>query len=198
MNPSSTVQQLQQRISEMQSVRLDDRALPTAAGARKLFAGASLRSGSSYTVHGSTQLVLALLAEVSVADFWCGAIGVANIGAESAAHDGISLERWITIPKPGIHAMGITGTLSKVFTGLILRPPSYVAPHEAERLSAKLREHGAVLLVLGEWHRSEGTLQVDHSAWSGLDAGHGMLADRALTIRSNDRRGKTRHTVGQG
>ena len=195
MNRSATVQQLQQRITEMQSLRLDDRALPTADAARDLLPGRALRSGASYSIHGSTQLARALLSEVSAAGSWCGAIGLPGLGAEAAATLGIALDRWISIPHPGEHAVGIAGTLSEVFTGIILRPTTRVEPREAERLSAKLRENGAVLLVLGDWPRCESTLRVEGSAWSGLGAGHGLLGDRELTISSDDRRGLGRHTV---
>ncbi|GAA2187284.1 hypothetical protein GCM10009786_11520 [Leucobacter alluvii] len=195
MNSPATVRSLQQRISEMQPVRLDARVLPTLEGLRPLLPGGSLRMGASYAVRGSRQLALAMLAEASASGAWCGVIGDASFGAEAAAALGIALDRCVVIPHPGEDALGLTGALAEVLTVLLLTPPSRPSPGEAERISARLREHDAALVVSGEWPRPESTLHVTASRWNGLGHGHGMLANRELVVQSQDRLGARRHTV---
>ncbi|QAB17590.1 hypothetical protein Leucomu_06330 [Leucobacter muris] len=195
MNSVATVRSLQQRITEMQPLRLDDRALPTASGLRPLLPGGSLRKGASYAVHGSTQLALALLAEVSSAGSWCGVIGCPAFGAEAAAALGVALDRCVLVPCPGPDALGIAGALSEVLTVVLLRPPQRVGPGEVERISARLREHGSALVAVGDWPRPESTMRVTGSRWRGLGEGHGLLEERELTVQTQDRRGTARHTV---
>lgn len=192
---SSTVHSLQQRISEMQPLRLDDRALPTAEGLRTLLPGGALRRGACYAVHGSSLLSLALIAEASASGSWCGVIGYPAFGAEAAADLGVSLERCVLIPDPGAQALALAGSLSEVLALVVLRHPGSVRPGEAERIGAKLREHGSALIVQGDWPKPETALHVTGSRWEGLGTGHGILASRDLAVRSQDRRGVRHHTV---
>ncbi|WP_449279736.1 hypothetical protein [Leucobacter sp. GX0328] len=202
MNSAGTVASLQQRISEMQPLELDDRALPTAAGLRPLLPGGALRRGSSYAVKGSRQLALALLAEPSAAGSWCGIIGCDTLGAEAAASLGVALDRCAVVPRPGEFAVGIAGSLAEVVTVVLLAAPrgtrSRVSGGDAERIAARLREHGSALVVLGDWPRTESVLRVTSSRWHGLGAGSGLLGGRDLTVESHDRRGVRQHTVRFG
>ena len=84
MNQLATVRSLQQRISEMQPLRLDEGGLPVAPELRSLLPGGALRKGSSVAVSGSLHLALALLGEASRGGAWCGAIGLPQLGFEAA------------------------------------------------------------------------------------------------------------------
>lgn len=195
MNPLATVDALQQRISEMQPLRLDERALPTAAGLRPLLPGGALRRGGSYAVHGSWQLALAFLAEASAAGSWCGVIGCETLGAEAAAGLGVALDRCAVIPRPGPHAVGLAGSLAEVLTVVLLVPHGRVRPGDAERVSARLREHGSALVAVGDWPRTDAELRVTASRWHGLGRGGGVLSSRELSVETRDRRGVRRHAV---
>lgn len=195
MNSSATVRSLQQRITQMQPLRLDDRALPTAPELRPLLPGGALRKGASYTVQGSQQLALALLTAASAAGVWCGVIGVPDFGAEAAAALGIALDRCVLIPDPGAEAIGLTGALSEVLTVVLLRLPTRPRSGDTERIAARLREHGSALVVTGDWPHPESALRVTGSRWSGLGHGHGALSGRELSVQSHDRRGITEHRV---
>lgn len=195
MNSPTTVRTLQQRITEMQPLRLDDRALPTSPGLRTLFPGGSLRKGASYSVQGSQQLALSLLSEASSSGAWCGVIGCPTFGAEAATAMGIALDRCILIPEPGSDALGLSGALSEILTVVLLVPSTRPRPGEVERISARLREHGTALVVAGEWPHPESSLRVTASKWQGLGTGYGFLDEREIAVQSQDRRGTLRHTV---
>lgn len=195
MNSTTTVRSLQQRITEMQPLRLDDRALPTAPGLRSLLPGGALKKGASYSVRGSQQLALSLLSEASASGAWCGVIGCPTFGAESATALGIALDRCILIPEPGSDAIGLSGALSEILTVVLLVPSERPRPGEVERISARLREHGTALVIAGEWPHPESALHVTASKWEGLGAGYGFLDEREIAVQSQDRRGTLRHTV---
>lgn len=195
MNQLATVRSLQQRISEMQPLRLEDGGLPVAPELRPLLPGGALRKGSPTSVVGSLQLILALLADASASGIWCGAIGLPHLGLESVDRLGIALDRFVLVPDPGKHALGIAGMLSEVLGALVLVPGQRYTPGEIERLHARLREHGTVLVVVDDWPRSDTSLRLLDSRWSGVGCGHGVLDTQQLTVRSLDRRGQRRHTV---
>ncbi|RZT64658.1 hypothetical protein [Leucobacter luti] len=195
MNPSATVRSLQQRITQMQPLRLDDRALPTAAPLRPLLPGGALRMGSSYSVHGSLSLALALLTAASAAGSWCGIIGIPTFGAEAAAALGIALDRCILIPHPGADTFGLAGALSEVLTVVLVHAAERPRHGDTERISARLREHGSALITTSSWPHPESSLRVTGSRWSGLGQGEGILGDRELSVQSEDRRGQQQHLV---
>src|SRR5690606_18161459 len=107
MNAAAPLPLLQQRIDEMQPLRLDERTLPTARGLAPLLPGGALKAGATYAVRGSWQLALAFLAEASQGGAWCGVLGCPAFGAEAAASLGIALDRCVLIPDPGAHALSL-------------------------------------------------------------------------------------------
>ena len=195
MSSAVSLPDLRQRISEMQPLRIDERALPTAPALGALLPGGALRAGAAYSVQGSWQLALAFLAEASQGGAWCGVLGCPGFGAEAAVSLGIALDRCVLIPSPGPHALALAGTLSETLSVVVARFESRVAHADIERLSARLREHGSALVVVGDWARSESRLTVTSSRWTGLGAGYGALESRELTVQSEDRRGVRRHAV---
>lgn len=195
MNQLATVRSLQQRITEMQPMRMGEGGLDVASALRPLLPTGALKKGAPTSVRGSLLLTLALLREASANGAWCAAVGVPDLSFEAANTLGIALERFIVIPNPGRHALSIAGMLSEVMSAIVLCPQHRPGTGESERLHARLRDHGTALIVTGDWPRSDTALRVAASSWSGLGRGHGMLDTHVLTVRSLDRRGQRVHTV---
>lgn len=194
MNQLATVRSLQQRIVAMQPARLTD-GLPTPQSLKPLLPGGAVRKGAAISVQGSLHLALSFMHEISQSGAWCGVIGVPNLSVEAAAQTGLNLERLVLVPTPGKHMLGVAGMLSEVLTALVLAPATAPAPGEIERLNARLRDHGTALVILGNWPRSDISLQVTGSRWGGLESGYGMLRTHELSVRSTDRRGERTHIV---
>lgn len=195
MSSPALLPSLQQRINEMQPLRMGVRNLPTAAGLAPLLPGGALAAGATYSVRGSWQLALSFIAEASRQGAWCGVLGCPHFGAESAVSLGIALDRCVLVPTPGKHGLSIAGSLSETLQVLVARFDHGTSAAYAERLSARLREHGTALIVFGEWARTESRLSVVNSHWAGLGTGTGTLTGRELTVVSEDRRGTQRHAV---
>jgi hypothetical protein len=62
--------ELQSRIRQMQSTKLDSRSIPTHPVIARLLPGGGLQEGSIYSVTGSATLLMALLAGPSAAGSW--------------------------------------------------------------------------------------------------------------------------------
>ncbi len=161
---------------------------PALAG---LLPDGGLRPGAAYRVTGGA-LLLALLAEPSAAGAWCSVVGVPEFGAEAARSAGIVLERLALVPEPEQRWLSVVAALSEVMGVVAVRPPGQVGQADANRLAARLRERGCVLLVCGEWPRAEATFSLGRTQWSGLGEGYGYLEGREVEVTARSRNGFTR------
>lgn len=73
--------------------------------------------------------------------------------------------------------------LADVLSVVLARAPEKVAPAEAARLGARLRERSAVLLVLGPWPQSEAVLHVNGYEWAGSDRATDISPSRNSSSR---------------
>ncbi len=186
---SSTVSELQSRILQMQSTKLDSRSIPTHPSIGALLPGGSLREGAAYSVDRSMTLLMALLAGPSAAGSWCGVVGVPEFGVEAAERFGIDLARLVLVPDPGDQWLAVTAAIADVMGVVATRPPKRASDASVARLAARLRQRGATLLVLGTWPQSEAMLSLSHSSWSGIGHGHGHLEAREVTVTVSSRVG---------
>jgi hypothetical protein len=188
----ATVEQLQSRIRQMQATRLDTRLIATHPAIAPLLPGGGLKEGATYSVDSSTTLLMALLAGPSAAGSWCGVVGVPEFGVEAAQRFGIDLERLVLVPHPGDQWLGVTAAVADVLGVVVTRPPRRANDSSVSRLTARLRQRGATLIVLGPWPQSEAMLSLSESSWSGIGQGHGHLSARQVTVTVSSRVGRSR------
>lgn len=186
------VLELQSRIRSMQSKKLDSRSLPTHPAIARLLPGGGLQQGSVYSVTGSATLLMALLAGPSAAGSWCGVVGVPEFGIEAAARFGVDLERLVLVPNPGDQWLGVTSAIADVMGVVVTRPPRRASDSSVARLSARLRQRGSTLIVLGTWPQSDAMLSLSRSDWSGIGNGHGYLEARQATVTVTSTGGRPR------
>jgi hypothetical protein len=197
MSAASTIGQLQQRIRSMQATKLDSRLIPTHPALADLLPGGGLKQGAVYSVepaangYGAT-LLLALLAGPSAAGSWCGVVGVPEFGIEAAASFGIDLERLVLVPNPGDQWLAVTAAIADVMTVVVTKPPRAASEGNLARLTARLRQRGSTLIVVGShsaWSQSEAMLSLSQSSWSGIGDGYGHLSARQVTVTVSQRAG---------
>jgi hypothetical protein len=186
---AETVQQLQERIRGMQATKLQSNRIPTHPAIADLLPGGGLQEGATYSVAGSGALLMALLAGPSAAGSWCGVVGVPEFGVEAASRFGIDLERLVFVPHPGEQWLAVTAAIADVMSVVVAKPPKRASDSQISRLSARLRQRGSTLIVLGTWPHSDAMLSVSHSDWSGIGDGHGYLEARQATITVTSRVG---------
>ena len=186
----ATVDELQARIRSMQTTTLDTRTIPTHPAIARLLPGGGLKEGATYSVENSAILLMAMLAGPSAAGSWCGVIGVPEFGVEAAQHFGIDLERLVLVPHPGEQWLGVTAAIADVISVVVTRPPKRASDSSVARLSARLRQRGATLIVLGPWPQSEAMLSLSDSHWVGIGQGNGHLSARQATVTVSSRMGR--------
>ncbi|WP_091505197.1 MULTISPECIES: hypothetical protein [Amycolatopsis] len=162
------------------------RLLPVRPDLRDLLPGGGLRRGGTVAVHGSTSLLLALLAEATATGSWAAAVGMPNLGLVAAEELGVEVGRLALVPRPGVEIASVAAALLDG-VDLVAVAPGGVAPSVARRLSARARHRGAVLLSLGPWPGAELELTCVTAQWTGLDSGAGHLRSRRLEVRVSGR-----------
>lgn len=187
---SARTRELQQRIQRLQQTKPDTRNLPTHPVIAKLLPGGALRQGAVYSVQNSAALVMALLAAPSAAGSWSGIVGVPEFGIEAASGFGIDLDRLALVPHPGDQWLAVTAALADVMGIVVTRPPQRASDSSVSRLSARLRQRGTTLIVLGAWPHSEAMLSLERVDWHGIGDGHGHLAARQATVTVTSRIGQ--------
>jgi hypothetical protein len=183
----ATVEELQARIRSMQATKLDTRLIPTHPAIGRLLPGGGLKQGAAYSVEDSAALVMALLAAPSAAGSWCGVVGIPEFGVEAAQGFGIDLDRLVLVPHPGDQWLAVTAAVADVLGVVVTRPPKRASDSSVSRLTARLRQRGATLIVLGPWPQSEAMLSISESTWTGIGNGHGHLAARQVTVTVSSR-----------
>jgi hypothetical protein len=176
------VRELQSRIRQMQATKLDSRLVPTHPAIAGLLPGGGLKQGAVYSIDRSTMLLMSLLAPPSQAGSWCAVVGIPEFGVEAAEHFGVDLERLVLIPHPGDDWLAVTAAVADVMAVVVTRPPKRASDSSLARLSARLRQRGATLLVFGAWPQSEAMISLSAPQWHGIGAGHGHLTAREVTV----------------
>ncbi len=188
-------------------VRAVERILPVAGPAGELLAGGGLRRGSVVEVcgapgAGATSVALGLAAAAGAAGEWAVAVELAGgsgtgrpsggaLGGLAALDAGVDLERFAVVRgvtrerwAPVVAALLDCG-------GVVLaETPRGLRPAAAERLAARARQQGAVLVALGAWPagvarrlRATGRVAAVVAAASG---GDGALVPGAPRLRVDD------------
>lgn len=174
---STTLSELQARVNQMQG-RPAAQPVATHPALSGLL---QLQTGSSYSVT-SGSLAIALMAGPSTDGAWCGVVGSAELGLEAAAAAGVELRRTILVPDPGDAWLEVAAALIDVVGVVVVRATGKVSEREAARLSARLRQRGAILISWGDWPRPEARLTMRDIEWDGLGRGHGHLQARRVTV----------------
>jgi hypothetical protein len=174
-----------------------ERLLPVLPPLETLLPAGGLRRGSVVSVAGcgSTSLALSLLAAASALGSWCAAVGLPALGLAAAAELGVVLERFPLVASPGSGSgpggwAWVVAALLDAFDVVLARAPagSGLRAADARRLTARVRERGAVLVVPGAWGEpAEVRLTVASVVWEGLGQGHGRLRGRRVEVVTGGR-----------
>nr|WP_242625042.1 hypothetical protein [Krasilnikovia cinnamomea] len=171
------------------------RVLPVLPELSGLLPSRGLRRGSTVAVAGdrpptgcgNTSLLLALLSAASRSGSWCAVVGMPALGALAAAESGIILDRLALVPNAGPEWPTVVAALIDGVDVVVVAVPGPVSGSIANRLAARARQRGCVLVPYGRWDGADVTLQVRDGRWEGLGAGRGRLRRREVTITAQGR-----------
>jgi hypothetical protein len=182
--------------AQADQARVTGRVLPVAPALAGLLPAAGLRRGTTVAVHGSSSLLLALLAEATAAGSWAAVVGLPSLGLAAAAEYGVDVGRLALVPRPGAD---LPAVLAALLDGvdLVVASTSTIQPAVARRLSARARHRGAVLLAFGAWPAADVELSCRLEPWSGLEDGYGHLRQRQALVRARGRGAAARPVSAQ-
>jgi hypothetical protein len=156
----------------------------------EILPGGGLQRGSIVRVEGApgsgaTSLLLALLAAATATGEWAAMLdGDGVLGGLAAAEAGVALERLAVVRAVPAALYGrVLATLLDGVTVVGATIPRGFRLSDARRLEARARERAAVLVTAGSWPGEVSLhLRAEHSSWSGLGRGEGLLAERVLRV----------------
>ena len=157
--------------------------------------GGGLQRGSVVRVEGAagsgaTSLMLTLLAAATAAGEWAAVVdGDGVFGGLAAAEAGVALDRLAVVRAVPAALYGrVVATLLDGVTVVGATIPRGFRPADARRLEARARERAAVLVAAGSWPGEAALrLRAEHSSWSGLGRGEGLLGQRVLRVAVSGR-----------
>jgi hypothetical protein len=156
----------------------------------EILPGGGLQRGSVVRVEGvpgsgATSLLLALLAAATAAGEWAAMVdGDGVLGGLAAAEAGVALERLAVVRAVPAALYGrVVATLLDGVTVVGATIPRGLRLADARRLEARARERAAILVAAGPWPGEAALrLRAEHSSWSGLGRGEGLLGERVLRV----------------
>lgn len=180
------------------SARLSgERALAVLDPLRAVLPG-GLQRGSTLVVR-DVSLALAVTAGPAQAGGWVAGLGLAGLGLVAAGQLGVPLERLVLVAGPSGAALwaNAAAVLVDSFAVVLVGGRHRVSAAVCRRLSARARDRGAVLVVVGDalgWPEvPDVTLAIDEGwEWEGLDGGAGHLSRRRVVVTAQGRRGASR------
>ncbi|OSY41088.1 hypothetical protein C8E95_2891 [Pseudonocardia autotrophica] len=169
-----------------------DPVLPVLGPLSGLLPGGGLRRGSTVAVGagaGAGSLLFALLAAASAEGAWAGVVGRPGLGATAAAESGVRLDRLALVPDPGADVVPVTAALLDGLDLVVVAGPERAGLRAADRqrLMARARQRGSVLLALGSWPGADLRLHCERAHWEGAGRGAGRLRSRRVEVRAHGR-----------
>lgn len=165
------------------------RTLPVRGELAGLLPWGGLRRGSTVSVRGSTSLLLALMASATAEGCWAAVVGLPGCGALAAAELGVAVHRLALVPRPGRDQSEVEKTVAALLDGFdLVALATPVTPATSRKLSARARHRKAVLLPFAvSWPGADVELTATSGRWTGLEAGHGLLTARTVSVEATGR-----------
>lgn len=160
--------------------RITTARLPVPDALESILPYGGLRLGTTVGITGigATSLGLALVSRASC-EFWTAAVGLPHLSLAAAAELAVDLDRLVVVPDPGEQWVHTLAAVVDAFDVVLAYPARVSRPH---RLSARVREHNAVLVSIGGWPESDLTIHGTSARWRGIGNGYGHLRTRTLDV----------------
>jgi hypothetical protein len=166
----------------------DEALLPVAPALHELLPYAGLRRGTTVAVPAAPQLTLALLAEASAKGSWCALVGMPEVGLVAAHEAGLDLARTALVPYPEADLVAVLSALLEGLEVVAFTGGARLPAGDRQRLAAKSRERGAVLVSTDAWPGADLELCTRGGRWHGpVGHGQGRLRARHVRVRVSGR-----------
>jgi hypothetical protein len=192
-NPRAELAEVAQRVRPV--VLAGERRLAVPGPLGEILPGGGLQRGSVVRIDGpagsgATSLLLTFLAAATAAGEWAAVVdGDGVFGGLAAAEAGVALDRLAVVRGVPAALYGrVVATLLDGVTVVGATIPRGLRLADARRLEARARERAAVLVAVGSWPGEAALrLRAEHSSWSGLGCGEGLLGRRVLRVAVSGR-----------
>ena len=195
------------------NVLTHEQTVPVAAEFAALFPERALVRGRTLACAGpaATSTGMAVVAAAVAGGAWLAVVDVPTFGLDAASEVGIALERVVAVSVTSSAADSITSGASGAlgpsswvdvmaavvdgFDIVLARVPADAAVGPLRRLATRIRQRGAVVILLGDAIAGQdgampcdGVIESGGIVWSGLGVGFGALRQRTVELHMSGRR----------
>ncbi|MEV0299111.1 hypothetical protein [Nocardia sp. NPDC050710] len=173
--------------------------LPGALG--EILPGGGLPCGSVVSCRGGGALLLGVLAAATQTGAHAALVGNPRAGLLAYSEMDGDLARLAHIPDPGPDPLAVVSILVDGVSVVVLDIPGSAPPSRVRAITARVRQHGAVLIITDPgWARPHLELHTRVAGYTGLGPGRGRLREIHLDIEIRGRalRPRIHHLVLAG
>lgn len=193
-----------------------ERTVPVGDDLAELFPERALVRGRTLACAGpgATSAGMALAAAAVAGGAWLAVVDIPTFGLDAASEAGIPLERVVAVStSTGVGAevgagggawIDVMGAVVDGFDLVLARVPVDRSPGLLRKLSTRIRQRGAVVILLGDVGAMacDGVVDASGITWTGLGAGFGVIRRRSVELQMSGRfhpmpRPGVRLTVGE-
>jgi hypothetical protein len=179
--------------------------MPVLADLAGLFTEHALVRGRTLACAGqaATSTAMALVSAAVAAGAWLAVVDVPTFGLDAASEAGIALERLVAISTRSSGSSGSSGSSDGAadwadviaatvdgFEVVVACVPATLSMGAARKLATRIRQRGAVVVLLGDVGAMscDGVIESSASSWDGLGEGFGHLRQRTIELAVSGRR----------
>ena len=192
------------------NVLTHEQTVPVAAEFAALFPERALVRGRTLACAGpaATSTGMAVVAAAVAGGAWLAVVDVPTFGLDAASEVGIALERVVAVSvtpsaaddriPSGASPSSWVDVMAAVVDGfdiVLARVPADAAAGPLRRLATRIRQRGAVVILLGDAIAGQdgampcdGVIESGGIVWSGLGVGFGALRQRTVELHMSGRR----------
>ena len=203
------------------NVLTHEQTVPVATGFAPLFPERALVRGRTLACAGpaATSTGMAVVAAAVAGGAWLAVVDVPTFGLDAASEVGIALERVVAVsvtssaaddpiptsgPNPSSLApsswVEVMAAVVDGFDIVLARVPADAAAGPLRRLATRIRQRGAVVILLGDGSAGydgagydgampcDGVIESGGIVWAGLGAGFGAFRQRTVELHMSGRR----------
>jgi hypothetical protein len=111
------------------------------------------------------------------------------VGLLAAAQAGVALDRFALVPEPGAQTAHVLAALVDGLDVVVVGPRAALPEADRRRITARVRDRGAILLSTVPWPGAHVVLTVEHRRWTGVGTGDGRLRAQHVRVVRTGRSG---------
>ena len=169
-----------------------EQTVPVVSDLAALFPERALVRGRTLACVGpaATSTGMAVVAAAVAGGAWLAVVDIPTFGLDAASEAGVALERVVAVSVTSSSWAEVMAAVVDGFDIVLARVPADATAGPLRRLATRIRQRGAVVILLGDAGvmPCDGVVESGGVVWVGLGTGFGALRQRTVDLHLSGRR----------